>query len=599
MCGIIGVAGKSLDKNFLAKLRDMMAHRGPDAAGEYSNKNVYLGHRRLSILDLSPNANQPFQTDSGHLHFVGNGEIYNYLELRQQLKDKGHIFKSDSDNEVILHAYKEWGVKCLDNLLGMFAFIIWDDEKKELFAARDHAGIKPLYALPMPNGIALSSECSPLVMLAPEKKLNRLALSYFLTLGYVPAPLSIWDKIIKIEAGQALFWSEAKGLRLFRYWSPPAYIDDMSRHNEWDDLFQTVTAQHLQADVPVGLYLSAGLDSSSICNAVNRMQKKLQTLTVGFEDESDDESKIARQTAANFNMPCETIYMRINKVDELLQHTCMVYDEPLAYGSLLNTLLLCQHTTDYCKVVLSGDGGDETLGGYNWYNLTYTKKSTLRSLFKKSTSAFHNLPTAMQEFPKRSPLHQHAWAVFPRFLPEEASYLIFNNPKIFTDEKMLAPLESWYEPSLPLKRAKQRIDLMTFSSDVCLPKMDRASMYASLEVRVPFLDKRIIEWGLTRPMTQEYEQKPKQILCTYLQGCVPQEVLTRPKQGFSLRALSNYDFNAALDGIANSKLVRDGILHPEWKKLVGANCDYRNARIWCVQFLAKWYDAQFAKGLMG
>jgi asparagine synthase (glutamine-hydrolysing) len=600
MCGIIGLINVKETANFEC-FRDMMKHRGPEGAGSYIGKDVYLGHRRLAIVDLSANGNQPFCNEQKTVYLVANGEIYNAPMLRSWLLSLGHRFSSQSDCEVILHAYEEWGSECISRLQGIFAFIIWDERNRQILAARDPAGTKPLYYSLCGAGLIMASECLPLASFRKSTSIDRTALAYYLTLGYVPSPYAIWDKIYKLEAGQALIWSSEKGLRLFRYWAPPAHIEQEEHAELWPELFETVVEEQMQSDVPVCAFLSAGLDSSSLCLAAFRRGFTLHTQAVGFEDSSADESPFACMTSQTLGFPVSSFKLKKSDLPALFEIMAQAYDEPAGYGAFASMLFLCSHTAQNFKVALSGDGGDEVFGGYGWYSALEAawqtphvhKKRGLLSFLPCSPRLPKDIDVAFARFAEKSILHRHASLISPRFLPEEASWLVFGDTKSFTEEMMLAPLKKWYVPSLPIKRAAQRVDIMTFSADVCMPKTDRASMHYSLEVRPPFLDQRIIEWGLTRPMSLAFERSPKQILRSYLCGNIPEAVLNHPKQGFSLRCMDGFDFDTALT--LAQRHTRVDFLVPGWEDLLSQPGMYQSGRRQSLLFLLNWCGAQQQK----
>ena len=595
MSGIFTVCGHA--QADFDGLRDMLAHRGPDATHSWRSDSIYLGHRQLSITNASEAASQPLHNEDSSIVLVCDGRIYNHQALRRELITKGHVFRSGSGNESILHGYEQWGQGVLDRLIGMFAFTIWDSKRKLLFAARDHAGIKPLYWLRERNFLALSSECTPLVHLQHTPIIDKNATAYYLTLGYVPTPLSIWHAIFKLEPGHKLTYEPDGEVKIVPYWSPPTHIDDAERIQEWPELWQTVCQDHMQADMPLGLFLSAGLDSSGIGAALTDCGVSSTAFIVSMPKSEDDESSIAEETACTQGHSVQKISMSGDKVAALLKKVCSDVDEPFGYGAFLNMMELCSKIPKRYKVALSGDGADEALGGYSWYaNLPAPlsrRKKLLLWLCKRRPLQNGNYEAGWEEFRNRSLLHMHTARLYQRFLPEEADAMVFGESRqMFTEEAMLAPLARWFCDSLPPKRALQRIDLMTFCADACIPKVDRSSMRYSFEVRLPYLDRRMLEWGLTRPCSPAFEATPKNVLRQYLTGKVPASVLQRPKQGFSLRCLDQFDFVEAVNAIAHSRLVTDGIINEQWRLILDSlpQSWLRPSRIWALLMLAGWYE---------
>lgn len=599
MCGIVGGVGDGIGQGRREAAVEALAHRGPDSAGAWASLDgrVFLGHRRLSIVDLSEAGNQPFHDADRATALACNGEIYNYPALRAELEGRGHRFRSHSDNEAVLHAYAEWGDACVDHLEGMFAFVLWDGRRGRLLAARDRVGIKPLYYAPAAGGVLLASEASALARLMERRpEPDPEALAYVMTLGYVPSPGSVWRGVRKLEAGHALTWSPAEGVGTRCYWEPPREMGSgADAEQAWDDRFEGVLREHLMADVPVGLFLSGGLDSSAVALGLRNLGQKVDTLTVGFPDAPSDEVAIAADTARHLGLGHIEIPIRVGDVDRLAGEVAAAFDEPQGYSALLPMYLISREAVRTHKVVLAGDGGDEVLGGYRWYfdleqrpsAAARWTRAALRPLVRRGASPATRV-RALDAFARCSDLHRHAARLFPRFLPEEAEALLAPMDLRFDDRRMLAPLARHFEPRLPLVRALQRVDLMTFCTDSILAKVDRASMAHSLEVRVPFLDRRIVEWGLSRPEVPRDAADSKPALRRYLGGRVPPAVLEHPKQGFSMRVLKDYDWDRAIGRIREGIWVREGYWSRDWERLVAPGVPYRTARIWTLLTLTRW-----------
>lgn len=579
-----------------------MAHRGPDAAGLWHDPLIpgWLGHRRLSIVDLSERGHQPLTNEDDTIRLVCNGEIYNYPNLRTRLEGLGHKFSSDSDSEAIIHAYETWGPEALENLEGMFAFALWDSVRQRLFAARDRVGIKPLYFHRNGSELVLASEAGGILgLLEKRPDPDPTGLAYSMTLGYIPAPWSIWSGIKKLEAGHYLTWTPGEAAGIRRYWEPPVQLGAAQETDpEWPRLFEEVLREHLLADVPLGLFLSGGLDSTSVAVGLSELGRPLEALTVAYPGSAQDESPVARRAAREVGLDHRVLELEIDSIPDLITEVAAAYDEPQGYSALLSMFLISREAAKDYKVVLAGDGGDEVLGGYNWYRdlefspprRSWIRRPTGRRRVRSRDGA-EKRARAAARFSEGSPLHRHAWRLYPRFLPEEAEHLLAPLGLNFDDELMLAPLRKHYRAELPLKRALQRVDLMTFCSDSILAKVDRASMTHSLEVRVPFLDRRIVEWGLSRPVENDEEVYSKPVLRRYLAPSVSKDVLDHPKQGFSLPALTGFDWNAALETIREGAWVRQGYWDRTWPRLLEQGVPYREARIWNLLMLTAWSNA--------
>ena len=591
MCGIVGFAGIESSSQRTKQALNALKHRGPDAWGEWhaSSGLVWLGQQRLAILDLSNAGQQPMRSEDGAIWAVCNGEIYNYPELRKTLEGCGHIFYSNSDSEVVIHAYEEWGAQFVTKLRGMFAYIIWDDVRQQLHAARDHVGIKPLAYCLTNDGIILASEMSAILPLLPSKpEPNPLALAYIMTLGYVPSPLSMWSGLAKLEPGHQLCWQADGGVKIEPFWSPPTACEPTD-DSEWQPLFESVLSEHLLSDVPIGLFLSGGLDSTSVAAGLAAMGESLHAITIGFPGSDDDEMHVAKAVADHLGFGHSAESLSATNVNTLLAQVAAAYDEPQSYSALMTMYQVSAIAAQQFKVVMSGDGGDEVFGGYKWYqNIGAQSATTVLKQMAKGVIR-GGLP-GEAKFVSRSPLHQHAWRLHPRFLPSEAQELLAGTGLLFDDEAMLAPLQKHWVGSMPLKRALQRVDLMTFCSDSILAKADRASMAHGLEVRLPLLDQRIIEWGLRRPISPREATDSKFILRDYLKGRVPDTVFEQPKRGFSYRALANYDFTSAIQTIADGYWVKSGCFSAEWRNIINRKTPYQNARIWNLLILTKWAE---------
>jgi asparagine synthase (glutamine-hydrolysing) len=558
MCAIVGVASiKPIEnRDWLITGRDAMAHRGPDDAGEWwsADGRVGLGHRRLAIIDLSSAAHQPMQDVRGLLSIVFNGEVYNYRDLRQELAVKGHFFRSHSDTEVILTAYREWGANCLARLNGMFAFALYDLEKQVLILARDRAGEKPLFYSAVDGKLSFASELKGLLGdPALSRRINREALDVYLATGYVPGDLCMVQGAHKLPPAHALSFDLASGTtRVWRYWQLPhspqigGDQDDASGLlNELEDLLEDAVCRQLEADVPVGVLLSGGVDSSLITAMAVRASSRVRTFTVGFAGyRKYDETEHARLIAKHFG----TEHIEMNAAQalpDLLLLLARQYDEPMVDSSMIPTYLVSKLVRQHCTVALGGDGGDELFGGYAHYNrLLWTKDKfgwlprALRKAIACSAGAI--LPTGFRgrnwlqslscDWNRGLPLIATSFDAAARKLlmrgvagtswPLVAEYVW--NSRIPTDEDLLQRIT--------------RMEFANYMAEDILVKVDRASMLNSLEIRAPFLDYRIIEFAFAKVASRmKTTLRQRKILLKELaKRLLPPEFDQQRKQGFSI-----------------------------------------------------------------
>lgn len=600
MCGILGWFSQETQTDALKKAMRRLYLRGPDRSASWSNEDKCVGmaHSRLAINDLSLNADQPMQSHG--LVMVCNGEIYNAPELRIELEEKGYVFHSKSDNEVILHGYDYWREDVLTHLEGMFAFGIWEEEKKEFFLARDIIGIKPLSYCHQGNSFVFASDIGAILPFIGEegKRINPLSMAYVLSIGYVPAPLTIWEGVKKLRPGHFLKWRIGGIPEIECYWSPPTQINHNLKKEHFPGIFNKNVQKHGLSDVPMGLFLSGGLDSTAVAVAAKENNLSLDAFSLHFVEnlEEKKEMSFAQETATSLGYQHKKITMESPDIELLLQETVKAYDEPQAYGGLLPYYNICKVASKNYRCVFGGDGGDEVFGGYGWYG-NVSKKISFRSQIKrKIQNVMYNVfpycsyKKRYQDFANASVLHRHAWRQFPRFVPEEVTKLLSPLRVKFNDDVMLSPFKEFYTKALPTKRALQRVDLMNFCSGSILPKVDRASMAFGLEVRVPFLSKEIIEYGLSLPVDTAEEKTTKPIVSNYLKNKVSEELLSNPKKGFSLKAAEFLDWDRIIIKIRESRLVKEKYLCDEWEVFVLKDQENRNGRIFALWMLTTWFE---------
>jgi asparagine synthase (glutamine-hydrolysing) len=538
-------------------MRDTMIHRGPDDSGIWWSKDrrLGLGHRRLSILDLTPTGHQPMEDSAGQYVITFNGEIYNYIDLRTYLIKKGHSFRSTSDTEVLLESYKEWGVKCLDHLNGTFAFAIFDLERHKIFLARDRAGEKPLYFKPSPDRFIFASELKAL-MADPSfsRTLDLDSLNCYLTYGYVLGERTILKDTFRLLPGHAMTYDvETQRLNNWCYWNLPDFQGSQKHSeeeeiNELEELLSDSVKRQLIADVPVGILLSGGLDSSLITAiAVRKYTNKISTFTVSFPGhDSFDESPHAEQISKYFGTDHHNLVAEPSSV-LLLEKIAKQFDEPLADHSIVPMTLLTDLVGKSISVALGGDGGDELFGGYPHYN--YLQKiEQIRKVvplcIRNGASKFGSklLPTGMRGANhliglagERSNSHAAVNIYFHKSVREELIRPLYSSgyTPLMSPEEIKFLL---YDHSLTNFQNAARMDFHSTLADDYLVKSDRTSMLNSLELRAPFLDYKLIEFAYGRLndtyRATKYERKI--LLKKLAKRLLPPTFDFNRKQGFTL-----------------------------------------------------------------
>jgi asparagine synthase (glutamine-hydrolysing) len=558
MCALIGyfLNSKLNSKNYfewLTQGTDLMAHRGPDDKGIWcsDDNQVGLGHRRLSIIDLSNSGKQPMENSTKNLTIVFNGEIYNYKELRDTLVEKGYHFNSLTDTEVILNAYQEWGTDCLSKLSGMFAFTIFDKIKKIFFCARDRAGEKPFFYSFLNNNFFFASELK--VFLKSNlffKNINHHAMDCYLAYGYVPGELCIAEGIKKLPPAHALtFDINNKILKIWKYWKLSKFQISKNLDKNHDDLLEefeilledTVKKQ-MVADVPVGILLSGGVDSSLIATMAARTSKKVKTFTVGFQKYKEFDERIYARIIAN-HIGSEHLEMDAGDISlDLLKKLAYQFDEPIADSSMLPTYLVSSLIKKHCTVALGGDGGDELFGGYKHYDRFLWRNKYSKFLpksFKKLISKI-SLDLLPIGFRGRNWLQSLSRDInlglplIPNFFDAKTrSDLVKNSSGVTNAENIF---QDRVPENINFLERMTRMDFENYLPEDILVKVDRASMLNSLEIRSPFLDQRIVEFafGKIPSYLKTTELERKIFLKELAKKILPKELDLNRKQGFSL-----------------------------------------------------------------
>ncbi len=585
MCGIVGVVGRPpQDPQFIERMTTMLRHRGPDDSGVWRSPHAHIGHRRLSIIDLSAAGRQPMHL--GSLTLTYNGEVYNFRELRENLSGP---FVSDTDSEVILHAFREHGRDSVNLLNGMFAYAIWNEDEQRLFAVRDRLGIKPLYYRPLDGGLAFASELSPLLELGGAE-IDRSALSDFLTYGYVPAPKTAWRGIYKLDAGHYLQWHDG-ALDIHRYWQvePSSDIHDLDQAAiELEELLSTVVPEHVLADVPVGVFLSGGLDSTSIASFLDRAK----TFTLGQSQRHRDEAAAAKRVAEHLGTEHREQIAEIPSLSAALDTVVSTFDEPFSDSSGISVWLLSRFTRQHVTVALSGEGGDEVFAGYRWYGNAMTPNArALDRFLARTMPPLSGLGRSGQRRSTTDPFLRYASfvSVFgPRQKASLAGEALGDEPR-----KSLEKLHQFWRPELPLPQRLQWSDLHTYLPDDLLTKVDRASMAFSLEVRPPLLDHRLVEWAfrLAPSLQRDLDtDRGKLVLRRVVEPRLPAGHLDLPKKGFNLSVKSWVRQEPRAFDSALRRLDANGIIRrPRFFAK-------RNEACWCLLVLDHWlreYDSSY------
>jgi asparagine synthase (glutamine-hydrolysing) len=618
MCGITGTV--YLDKNrqaetsVLKRMTSTIYHRGPDDEGIYVSNNAGLGFRRLSIIDLNT-GHQPLTNNNSSVTIVFNGEIYNFLEQREILLKKGYVFKTATDTEVILHLYEEYGVDCLQYLRGMFAFAIWDNNNQQLFCARDRFGIKPFYYYTDKEKFVFGSEIKSILEAGNiDRTLSSDALDSYFAFGYITSDLSIFKSIKKLQPGHYLLLSfkEKITIDIKRYWEIKFEPDFSRRDEQWMEDIEACLSEtvkmHMISDVPLGAFLSGGIDSSSVVAMMAKNSSfPVKTFTIGFKEKEYSEMEYAREVAKKYG--CEH-YEQIVEPESigLLPKLVHAYDEPFADTSAIPTYYVSKMAREHVTVALSGDGGDELFAGYDSY-LSLTK--------------FHAYPFNF----KSAYLNNLLWGNIHKILPENlkgknASYFLSRNKeeigayiylwsieerkKLFLNDQNSGNLSSateLYKVEL-LKRGKnidfisnlQYLDLQTYMVDSVLTKVDRASMMSSLEVRVPLLDHKFAELSFKIPSHLKLRLKEQKfIFKKAMSSYLPENILKHPKQGFGIPLSVWFKDDLKLyvrDVLLSQNSLLSSYLDKKYiKKVVEANTTGMkdmSSRMWSLLFFEEW-----------
>ena len=619
MCGIAGFCNfhgtvKMQEEN-LEKMKQRMLHRGPDAGGSYVSEDgkVALGHRRLSIVDLSEAGLQPMKSHSGRYVMIYNGEIYNYKKLSQKLLEEKKVdrFRGTSDSEVILEAFEAYGVEAtIAQCKGMFAIALYDTKEQKLYLLRDRIGEKPLYYGFMGDTFVFASDVACIASLDGFRNpINKDVLGIYFIHGYIPAPYSIYKDIYKLEPGCILeIKSPFKKYDISTYWSIKEVAQHGQEHlfngayeeavDELERLLKASIQDQMMADVPVGAFLSAGIDSSTVVALMQSLYPdKVKTFTIGMEDEKYNEAVYAKEIAEHLGTEHTELYITEEDAKGVIPKLPFIFGEPFADSSQIPTYLVSKMTREHVTVSLSGDGGDELFCGYNSY-------ASVDRIWGKMKSVPYGIRKLASELVLHSPLsNKEIYRVKGTLLgakgPSDLYRLSMEREPLIKDitlSKEEIPYKyTEYDPGF-LKETNHNImlmDMLMYHPDDILVKVDRTAMAVSLETRVPMLDKDVVEFAWTLPV--EFERQNgvgKRILRDVLYRYVPKEMMERPKKGFSIpiqKWLKEKELREWAENLIDRKtLIKQGILDPDvvWKMWT----DFIEKDAWRIQI---WYVLMF------
>ncbi|MGE0635303.1 MAG: asparagine synthase (glutamine-hydrolyzing) [Bacteroidia bacterium] len=557
MCGITGIIhfdrDREVELNRLKKITDIISYRGPDGQGFYANKNVGLGHRRLSIIDLS-SGNQPMYNDDKSIVVVLNGEIYNYVELREELSKKGYLFHTSSDTEVLIKAYEEWGVECQNKFNGMWAFALWDDRKQQMLLSRDRIGEKPLHYSTWDNSFIFGSEIKSLLEYGVPKEPLLEILEIYTVFKSIPAPYSFYKHIKKLMPGHYILANE-NGFKEHKYWDLPLIEENNMNKNvnnvyeEFETLFAEAIKIRMRCDVPFGAFLSGGLDSASIVALMsNYTNFPVNTFTIGYGDKEFDESNLAELVSEKFKTNHYLGVVEQDNIDNTLEMIVRHYDEPFGDSSAIPTGYVSKFAARKVKMVLTGDGGDEVLSGYSSYQGI------------KFAQHYQSLPTVLQTYlastlksasiffsgKYRYPLNRYYNLLYSS--SKDFNYRVLDKqakPEISILKSLInADIKKWkvedyiqdFMRQCPYKDDFYKLMYLNFKFDLpndYLVKVDRMSMAYSLETRLPFLDYRLIEFMANVDKNVKMKGwERKSILRNTVGKKLPKELLSASKKGF-------------------------------------------------------------------
>jgi asparagine synthase (glutamine-hydrolysing) len=630
MCGICGVISRDgeqpVSQSLLRHMNDQMRHRGPDDDGFYLDDLAGLAMRRLSIVDLST-GHQPMTNEDKTIWIVFNGEIYNHQSIRQRLEAKGHQFATQCDTEAIIHGYEEYGDDVVNHLNGMFGLAIWDTRRRRLLLARDRVGIKPLYYYCSPERFVFGSELKAIIA-NPQvpREIDFQALDQFLTLEYIPSPRSIFRDIHKLPPGHRLILEEGHEPRLEQYWNvnfQPALKSDEAYVEELTELIRDAVKIRLMADVPLGAFLSGGIDSSTIVSFMGeQMAMPVKTFSIGFGDPTYNELPYARMVAQAYGTQHHEEFLEAD-INEMALRLVGHFDEPFGDFSIFPTFLVSEVARRFVTVALSGDGGDEIFAGYDTYVAQGLDTRLYGRLPRRLRQQFlpHLLDMVPPQPAKKGLINKAKRFVEGGALPEawqHTRWMMFMHQQdkahlyqsdlqaALNGDSPGALIERYFAEAAAADRLAQQqyVDVKTYLVDDILVKVDRMSMATSLEARVPLLDHRIVEFALNLPPYLKLNgRETKAILRRVMANRLPEAVLNKPKEGFSipLKHWLRHELRPLMHDLLSSDTVRQrGYFKPEtvarWIAEHEASRANHSHRLWALMVFELWHRQVFDTG---
>ncbi|MBA3010373.1 MAG: asparagine synthase (glutamine-hydrolyzing) [Proteobacteria bacterium] len=620
MCGICGYTriNKYVSEEVIVAMKKAIAHRGPDDHGTYTDENIVLGHQRLAVIDLE-SGKQPLTNEDGRFWLIANGEIYNYRSLKSDLEAKGHIFSTHSDSEVLLHLYETYQEEMLERIQGMYAFAIWDTHKKTLFLARDRYGQKPLYYAQIQNQIVFASELKAILKYPGLKKeINSLALRQYLAYEYVPEPLSIFENINKLEAGCFLTWQKGE-IRNKRYWDFPVTAPKFkgSQKECCEELLRLLdesVKKRLMSDVPLGIFLSGGLDSSLITALACRhvTSRKIKTFSIGFQERSYDETRYSKYVSDYLGTDHISETLTSSQMIEILPEITKLYDEPFADASAIPTYLVSKLAKKHVTVALSGDGSDELFAGYDPFPAhqisrlfeclpKFVNEKIFRNIIRMITPSDNNMSFEFRankffKYLYHPPVYKNQmWlGCFDASMQNEC--LIHKDGHTSDVYSGLMELVRTTKGLNPIEAIIYAY-IKTYLRDDILTKVDRASMAHGLEVRSPFLDSSMSQFIASIPSSWKLNRLvTKYILKKSARSVLPNSVINRKKKGFGipkanwLRGILREDIESSFTA---QRIKEQGLFDYQYvQQLIRDHMDRRRdhqKEIWTLFMFDKWY----------
>lgn len=615
MCGIVGFNSKNREK--LEAMLQSIHHRGPDSSGVYESEIFSLGHVRLSILDLSPLGSQPMSYE--HLVMVFNGEIYNFEEIKKELLAFGYTFNSHSDSEVLLKAYHRWGIRAIDKCIGMFAIAFYDTKEQTVTLIRDRVGVKPLYYYHEGDDFVFSSELKPIMRYKDNLKISKDALYEFFQFGYISSNLSIFENCFKLPAGHyGTFDIKNSTFKIQEYWSiipffnmPKFEKSEKDLVDELENILIDAFKYRMVSDVPVGVFLSGGIDSSVVAAILQKHYGNIHTFTIGFKEARYNEATYAKQVAEHLGTTHTEKFLNSTQAKEILEKFVDIYDEPFGDSSGIPTTLVSQVAKEAgIKVVLSADGGDEIFCGYEryWYSYAIGKKIFILPKALRKVIAFMMNKIGVQNASKLFKIKnfEHKYNQLSEMLKDDTWKSIYeklvHNSKNYEIKELLGIIKEIDERSFQIGEKEHPMqgmmlwDYHRYMVDDILVKVDRATMSVSIEGREPLLDHRIAEFMARVPFELKYKDgKSKYLLRKVLERYIPKEMIDRPKMGFGipmfewfsgdLRDLFEIYFKKEN---LNHNLLNASYIQKEYQKLKD-NKQININKLWFILVFQMWY----------